>query len=98
MPLGKASELHPMERIERATAMVDLAGGPENVVEKMKEAYEKGQYQWALELAEICIDTENSVKVAKVMISRFFLFLFFPITKYFSNFYYRIQRFWLYDN
>ena len=41
MPLGKASELHPMERIERATAMVDLAGGPENVVEKMKEAYEK---------------------------------------------------------
>ena len=66
MHVGKASELHPMERTEHSMAMIDLAGGAENITNKMKEAYKDGKYQWALELAEACIDTGHSVELAKV--------------------------------
>ena len=64
--LGKASELHPMERIEHSTALIDLAGGSENMLNKMKQAYDEGKFQWALELADACIDTNNCVSDAKV--------------------------------
>ena len=64
--LGKASELHPMERIEHSTALIDLAGGSENMMNKMKQAYDEGKFQWALELADACIDTNNCVSNAKV--------------------------------
>ena len=63
---GRASELHPMERLEHAQSLVDLAGGPSQMEEKMKNAYFDGKFQWALQLADAMIDTQNSVKSAKV--------------------------------
>ena len=63
---GKASELHPMERIEHSMAMMDLAGGPEKMEQKMKEVFFEGKYKWALELADAMIDTRNYEKSARV--------------------------------
>jgi alkyl sulfatase BDS1-like metallo-beta-lactamase superfamily hydrolase len=63
---GKASELHPLERIEQCLALIDLANGPENTLAKMQTAYGAGKYQWALQLADALIDTDNSVSKAKV--------------------------------
>ena len=55
-----------MERIEHSTSLIDLAGGSENMLNKMKQAYNDGKFQWALELADACIDTNNCVSNAKV--------------------------------
>ena len=58
-----------MERIEHSSAMIDLAGGPENFISKMKQAYNEGKFQWALELSDACIDAGHSISLAKVHIS-----------------------------
>ena len=63
---GKASELHPMERQKHSKALVDLAGGPEQMEEKMKKAYDNEKFQWALELADAMLDTKNCVSSARV--------------------------------
>ena len=55
-----------MERIEHSASLIDLAGGSENMLNKMKQAYNDGKFQWALELADACIDTNNCVSNAKV--------------------------------
>ncbi len=63
---GKASELHPLERVEKSKNLVDLAGGIESLVEKMRLAYGEGKYQWTLELAEAVLDVKNGDKTAIV--------------------------------
>lgn len=63
---GKASELHPLGRVEQAKALVDLAGGPEKMEEKMKEAFIDGKFQWALQLADALIDSGSAMLKAKV--------------------------------
>ena len=64
---GKASELHPLERLEQSQEMVDLAGGNEKMVEKMNQAYEKEKFQWALQLAEALLDTNPGNVEAKTI-------------------------------
>ena len=63
---GKASDLHPMEEVAHSKAMLELAGGPENLSDKMEVALHEGNYQWALELAEVLLDTKNKTDLAKV--------------------------------
>ena len=78
---GKASELHPMSRLDEAKALVELAGGAEKMEEKMQIAYENEKFQWALKLAEALLDTGNKVSSATVMnvftkkLSKIFLLL-----------------------
>ena len=55
-----------MATVDHSQAHVDLAGGAENMCEKMKSAYSDGNLQWALELAEHLIQTNNCVSLAKV--------------------------------
>merc|ERR1711983_304210 len=47
--------------------MMDLAGGPEQMEQKMKEVFFEGKYQWALELADAMIDTRNYEKSARTV-------------------------------
>ena len=47
--------------------MMELAGGRIELENKMKQAYLDKEYQWALELAEALLDTQNSMEAAKVM-------------------------------
>ena len=55
-----------MATVDHSQAHVDLAGGAENMCEKMKSAYSDGNLQWTLELAEHLIQTNNCVSSAKV--------------------------------
>ena len=64
---GKASELHPMSRLDHSKALVELAGGADQLEEKMRTAYDNEKFQWALKLSEALIDTGNKVSSAKVI-------------------------------
>ena len=63
---GQATALHPMATVDHSLAMVDLAGGPQNMCEKMNKAFSDGNLQWTLELADHLILSKNCVSVAKV--------------------------------
>merc|ERR1719445_235369 len=43
---GRPSDLHPLRLQDEARLMVDLAGGREALVEKIKTAVARSQYQW----------------------------------------------------
>lgn len=62
---GKASELHPLEPLEHSQHLLSLAGGPNDMLDKAQEAFEKEHYQWALELSDALIDTEKHLKAAR---------------------------------
>ena len=47
--------------------MLDLAGGAEELCVKMEEALKEGNWQWALELAEVLLDTGHNLPLAKVI-------------------------------
>lgn len=55
-----------MATADHSLSMVDLAGGAENMCEKMKSAFTEGNLQWTLELAEHLLVTNNCVSMAKV--------------------------------
>ena len=63
---GKASELHPMEGVAHSEAILELAGGPDKLAEKMEAALAGENHQWALELADVLLDTGNHTSLAKV--------------------------------
>ena len=48
---GDAAALNPLPPKERAARMESLAGGRSALLDRAKEAFKKGDYQWALELA-----------------------------------------------
>ena len=66
-----------MATIDHSLAMVDMAGGPQIMCEKMNKAFSDGNLQWTLELADRLIITKNCVSVAKVRKT-----LFWPLLKY----------------
>ena len=69
---GQANALHPMATVDHSLAMVDLAGGPQNMCEKMNKAFSDGNLQWTLELADHLIISKNCVSVARVCNLLFF--------------------------
>ena len=56
---GRPSDLHPLKLQDESRMMVDLAGGREVLVEKIKLAVSKGQYQWGLKLMDFIVDSEG---------------------------------------
>ncbi|HOD15199.1 MAG TPA: alkyl sulfatase dimerization domain-containing protein [Spirochaetota bacterium] len=48
---GDAAALNPLPPTERAARMASLAGGKGKLLDRAQEALEKGDHQWALELA-----------------------------------------------
>ena len=54
--------------------MLDLAGGAEKLCVKMEAALKEGNWQWALELAEVLLDTGHNLPLAKVIFLDFFTF------------------------
>lgn len=49
---GNATHLDPLPPAERAANMIDMAGGPEAMLARAGAAIEKGDFQWAAELAD----------------------------------------------
>ena len=58
--------MHPDERLDQSEYLIDLAGGVEEMKDKMQVAYLDGNYQWALQLSEAMLDTQNCIVEAKV--------------------------------
>ena len=58
--------MHPDERLEQSKNLIDLAGGVEEIKDKMESAFLDGNYQWALQLSEAMLDTQNCVAEARV--------------------------------
>ncbi len=52
---GNPTNLFPTPAKEKAQRMAKLAGGRESLFNQMQEASEKGEHQWAMELADIII-------------------------------------------
>ena len=65
-----------MATADHSLAMVDLAGGAENMCEKMRSAFSDGNLQWTLELADHLLVTKNCVSIAKV---RYFYSILNPL-------------------
>ena len=63
---GKASELHPLSYKEEAALLVDLAGGPDKMFEKLKQAYEADKFQWAIQLSDNLLEVGKFEREAKV--------------------------------
>ena len=58
-----------MATVDHSLAIVDLAGGAENMCEKMRSAFSDGNLQWALELADHLLVTKNGVSLARVRVT-----------------------------
>ena len=61
--------MHPDEKLEQSKNLIDLAGGVEEMKDKMESAFLDGHYQWSLQLSEAMLDTQNCVAEARVNIS-----------------------------
>ena len=59
--------MHPDERLEQSQNLIDLAGGVEEMKDKMDTAFLDGHYQWALQLSEAMLDTQNCVNESRVI-------------------------------
>ena len=73
--------MHPDGRLDQSEALVDLAGSVEELREKMQSTFLDGNYQWALQLSEALLDTQNCIAEARVeyfkdCICEFFLYFF----------------------
>ncbi|HPR47259.1 MAG TPA: alkyl sulfatase dimerization domain-containing protein [Spirochaetota bacterium] len=59
---GNATDLFPLPRKEKAARMADLAGGESALMDRAHRAFEQGDFQWSLELADhiIALDPDDS--------------------------------------
>lgn len=62
---GDAAELSPMSRRERASKIVELAGGVEKTRDRAIAAFEAGDVRWALELSGHLLALGEEVEVAR---------------------------------
>jgi len=66
---GRPADLHPMPRTQEAALYLELAGGPERVLEAAEKAAASSNFQWALQLTDLILDagqqTEEDIGFAK---------------------------------
>ncbi len=58
---GNPANLHPLPPVETGTRYVELAGGPEALLSKAREAFDRGEYRWTAQLVNnlVFADPEN---------------------------------------
>ena len=64
---GESLDLHPMNTVEEAQKIVELAEGPERILEAIQQSIDTDEYGWALELCE-CLNLANSDESGSVVI------------------------------
>ncbi|MEM7376020.1 MAG: alkyl/aryl-sulfatase [Pseudomonadota bacterium] len=62
---GNPTHLFPTPRRDRANRLVDLAGGAAAVLASAQGALEKGEHQWACELADVLLDLGHAADTVK---------------------------------
>ncbi len=58
---GNPANLHPLPPVQSGKGYVELAGGPEALLAKAREAFERGDYRWTAQLANhlVFADPDN---------------------------------------
>ncbi|WP_041770394.1 alkyl/aryl-sulfatase [Metapseudomonas resinovorans] len=69
---GDPVDLDPTPPVEKATRLVEMMGGREKVLLAAGNAYLKGDYQWAAELAGYAIRIDHDDKLAREIKARSF--------------------------
>ncbi len=67
---GNATDLFPLGQKERARRMAELAGGEDSLADRAQQAFEKGDYQWSLELTDHLLALDPDDSSAKELRSR----------------------------
>lgn len=67
---GNATNLNPLSPADRATRMIDMAGGPEKMLSRAEQAVETGDFQWAAELADCLLAAEPADTSARKVKAR----------------------------
>ena len=62
---GNATNLFPLSETDRATRLVGLLGGPDQVLARGREALAAGEFTWAAELADFVLANDNTHAGAK---------------------------------
>ena len=62
---GNATTLFPLPEKDRATRLVGLIGGPDEVLARAREAMAAREFEWAAELADYVLATDGANAVAK---------------------------------
>ena len=62
---GNITDLHPMEKKVRAKKMLELANNDIKLTDAAETALENGEFQWAMELADILITLDNEDERAR---------------------------------
>ena len=62
---GNATQLFPLSEKDRATKLVGLIGGPDQVLTRAREALAAREFDWAAELADYVLVTDGTNAVAK---------------------------------
>ena len=66
---GNPTNLYPLSIKEEAKKIIELAGGEQNMLEKLNKVIAEGSYQWGMQLADYLLQTDfekEKVTVAKI--------------------------------
>ncbi len=64
---GNATDLFPLPLKERARRFADLAGGEQNLLKAARQAVDKQDYQWALELTDQLLTLKPEFEEARLL-------------------------------
>jgi alkyl sulfatase BDS1-like metallo-beta-lactamase superfamily hydrolase len=62
---GNATNLFPLREADRAAKLVDLIGGPDQVMARAREALAAREFKWAAELADYVLANDSTHAGAK---------------------------------
>tara|TARA_R110000824_G_scaffold118960_15_gene272357 strand:+ start:49751 stop:51649 length:1899 start_codon:yes stop_codon:yes gene_type:complete len=64
---GNPANLHKHPPVEAGKRYVELAGGPDKLLAKVQEAYDKGDYRWAAEIGNHLVFADPSNEAARLL-------------------------------
>ena len=59
---GRPGDLHPLPVMDEARLMVEMAGGRQRLVERIRKTVSGGQWQWGLKLCDMILDSEGDLE------------------------------------
>jgi alkyl sulfatase BDS1-like metallo-beta-lactamase superfamily hydrolase len=62
---GNATNLFPLSSTDRAGKIIALAGGPDQILSRARDALKTGEFQWAAELADTLLAVDAAHTGAK---------------------------------